>query len=240
MRGTLFPTLGFEGGTGQPGCTELQGRVCLLAPGWCWGCTCCWVSALSPPQLWHSSSAEPQPRFCVVSLHPRVHPWPCSAVLSRPRLALGALDLPRIVPGLGCVVSVPCVSSTEGERLGGWWESSVPWQGSPLSTGPSHLWDPRRGPWWRRGHSMSWQLPSAGHSLSSFPQVCAGCWGCPACPVPCVCPWCSCLAEGNACCSIPGLSCQPALSSRDPAPSGAWPVPPARSLPWGCGWQRGV
>lgn len=139
MRGPSFhpalvltpPWASREGEGSQGG--QLQGRVCLCACA-----TGSWlvlvlhlflVSALSPPQLWHSSYAETQPQSVLChSLHPHVPALPCSAVLSHSRLPLGALDLPRIVPAAQGWV---CVSSAEEERLGGWRESSVPWQGSP-------------------------------------------------------------------------------------------------------------
>lgn len=47
---------------------------------------------------------------------------------------LGLCQLPRA----GAVSHF--VSSAEEERLGGWWESSVPWQGSPHSTLPVLHW----------------------------------------------------------------------------------------------------
>ncbi|XP_015482131.1 uncharacterized protein LOC107203950 [Parus major] len=179
-------------------------------------------------------------------------------------------------PGLGCVVWVTSVLSRGGEA-GGWWGSSVPWQGSPHSTVltlhwqelHSHLWDPRRAGWWRRGHSVPWQLRSPGCSTGhccSSPRLCAGCWGCPAWPVPSVCPWCSCLAGGNGCCSVPGLLCHPAVVRSGhgqtllllepglcpPAPpvppcsSCAPPAPPVPPVFLLCppaphpGWQRGL
>lgn len=167
-----------------------------LAPGWCWACICCQVSTLSPPQLWQGSSAEPQPRFCVVSLYPHVPPLPCSALLSHPRLALGDLDLPRVVPAAqGWWCQSLCVLSRGGEAGGVVGElcamAGLPPLHSPCSAlaGPSPLWDPCRGCWWRRGHSVPWWLHipchSAEHSRSSCRCVVGGgCWGsCLASPV---------------------------------------------------------
>lgn len=152
-----------------------------LAPGWCWGCICFWVSALSPPQLWHSSSAEPQPQsvlchcipmspLCLALLFSAILDW-----LWEPWIFLGLYQLPRA--GLVC----------PQQRRRGWGDGRralcrgrAPPLHSPCPAlaGPSHLWDPRRGRWWRRGRSVPWQLRvpchSAGHSLIQF--LPAGVW----------------------------------------------------------------
>ncbi|KAL2304554.1 hypothetical protein Nmel_013310 [Mimus melanotis] len=156
MRGPSFPPWASrEGQDSQGGLSCRAGLPVPLAPGCCWGCICCWVSALSPPQPWHSSSAEPQPPFCVVSLHPRVHPRPCSAVLSRPRLALGGLDLPRIVPGLGCVVLVTCVSPQRGRGWGGGGRALCHGRAPPTAQDPHTSGIPAEVPG-GRGHSVPW------------------------------------------------------------------------------------
>lgn len=108
--------------------------------------------------------------ICVVSLHPLVLPLPCSAVLSHPKLALGALDLPRIVPA---AQGWTCVSSTEKERLGGWWVSSVPWQGSPHPTVPILHWqDPHTS-------GIPAEVPGGGEALAAPRPLC---WALPFLP----------------------------------------------------------
>lgn len=192
MRGPSFhpalvltpPWASREGEGSQGG--HLQGRVCL--------CACATGSWLVLElHLFLGVCTEPSPAvaqqlcrtsapICVVSLHPHVPPLPCSAVFSHPKPALGALDLPRIVPA---AQGWARVSSTE-ERLGGWWESSVPWQGSPAPQSLSctgRTLTPHRGRWWRRGRSVPWQLRVPCHSAGrSVPPgscvVAAG--GCPA------------------------------------------------------------
>lgn len=118
------------------------------------------------------------------------------------------------------MVSVTFVSSTEEERLEGWWESSVPWQGSPHSTVPVLLWQDSHtsgipAEVTGGGEAIPYPGSSASHATvlgdADPPRrvwcvVCDGCWGCPAWPVPRVCLCCSCLAVGNACCSVPAFS----------------------------------
>lgn len=167
---------------------------------------------------------------CVIA--PRVHSWPCSAVLSCPRLALGALDLPRAVPSARGW-AVWCCSLVCPQQKGRGWGAG----GRALCHGRAPL-----TPQEPHSSGIPAEVPGGGEAVpcpgSSHPTV----LGTPVPPrrgvlaagVPC-------LAVGSACCSVPGLSCQPALSSRDPAPSGACPVPAAPLLALGL-WlaARGV
>lgn len=122
MRGPCFPscpgahtTLGFEGGRGQPRWAAAgKGLPVPLAPGRCWGCICCWMSALSPPQLWHNSSAEPQPQSVLCHCIP-VSP-PCLALLFS--AILDWLWEPWIFPGLCQLLRAGLVCPQQKRR--GW------------------------------------------------------------------------------------------------------------------------
>lgn len=166
MRGRFFPscpgahtTLGFEGGRRQLRWTAAgKGLPVPLAPAWCWGCICCWVSALSPPQLRSCGTAALQnlsPSLCCViaSLCPPFALLCCSQPSWTGFGSLGSFHGCTSCPGLGL-----CVFNRGGEAggmVGELCARAPPLLGPcPALAGPSRLWHPRKCRWWRRGCSV--------------------------------------------------------------------------------------